>query len=171
MKSPDPAVVEFVRQAVQSDRYAAYLRDAIMTMVGLNTAPGLPLADTVARERKFMEWLESEVARAAGPVALVERPAINPAIASDEDYSLPGYAADASGRVPPAEMVYAGRHNLLATIPGKSSPSPAVILHAHLDTVPPWMPGRLEGARVYGRGACYNKAQIAVLLAQMMLMR
>jgi hypothetical protein len=48
---------------------------------------------------------------------------------------------------------------------------PGLILHAHVDVVRPWFGPRVEDGRVIGRGACDNKAQVAVLLAGMQLMR
>jgi acetylornithine deacetylase len=40
-----------------------------------------------------------------------------------------------------------------------------VTLSTHLDTVPPFVPPRLEGARLYGRGACDAKGIAAAMLA------
>jgi acetylornithine deacetylase len=40
-----------------------------------------------------------------------------------------------------------------------------VTLSTHLDTVPPFVPPRLEGSRLYGRGACDAKGIAAAMLA------
>src|SRR3712207_9579679 len=40
-----------------------------------------------------------------------------------------------------------------------------VTLSTHLDTVPPYTPPRLEGNRLYGRGACDAKGIAAAMLA------
>ncbi|HEX9562553.1 MAG TPA: M20/M25/M40 family metallo-hydrolase [Gemmatimonadaceae bacterium] len=40
-----------------------------------------------------------------------------------------------------------------------------VTLSTHLDTVPPYVPPRLEGSRLYGRGACDAKGIVAAMLA------
>ncbi|MEP0843168.1 MAG: M20/M25/M40 family metallo-hydrolase [Phycisphaerae bacterium] len=165
----DPAIVEFVRSAARSERYAAYLRDTLVKLIAVNTAPDANLDETAARERALFDLIADECRRALGESAVVERPAIDPAIASEPAYSQPGYAAGPDGAAPDAATVYAGRTNLHITVPGRQSP-PAVILHAHADVVPPWFAPRVEGARVFGRGACDNKAQIALLLAQMRLL-
>ena len=39
-----------------------------------------------------------------------------------------------------------------------------VTLSTHLDTVPPFVPPRLDGARLYGRGACDAKGIAAAML-------
>ncbi len=166
----EQTLVDFIRTAACSERYATYLRDTLIELVKVNTAPDADLASSAAREKQLFDLIEREARAALGSDAVVERPAINPAIDSDPDYSPPGYAAR-NGKVPPAGEVYAGRTNLNVLAPSASGGPPAVILHAHADTVPPWFAARVEGQRVFGRGACDNKAQIALLLAQMKLIR
>ena len=53
-----------------------------------------------------------------------------------------------------------GRDDLLAT----ASDAPVVTLSTHLDTVPPYLPPRLDGARLYGRGACDAKGIAAAMI-------
>ncbi len=51
------------------------------------------------------------------------------------------------------------RSNVLAT----SSDAPAVTLSTHLDTVPPFIAPRLDGPRLWGRGACDAKGIAAAM--------
>jgi len=172
MHSLDPVIIDYVREAACSDRYAAYLRNTLLELLAMNTTPGADLADTASRERTFFDWIEREIRDLAGLRVSVERPGISPAIAGDEAYAPPGYAADEHGVTPAVEKLYADRGNLIALVPGEDTAlEPAVILHAHVDVVSPWFPPRSAGERVFGRGACDNKAQVAVLLAQLKLMR
>jgi acetylornithine deacetylase len=53
-----------------------------------------------------------------------------------------------------------GRDDLLAT----SSDAPSVTLSTHVDTVPPFIPPRLEGERLWGRGACDAKGIAAAMV-------
>ena len=53
-----------------------------------------------------------------------------------------------------------GREDLLVT----SGCGPYVTLSTHLDTVPPYLPPRLEGSRLYGRGSCDAKGIAAAML-------
>lgn len=46
-----------------------------------------------------------------------------------------------------------GRVNLLASVDGE----PELVFSTHLDCVPPFLPSRLEGDRLYGRGSCDAK--------------
>ena len=53
-----------------------------------------------------------------------------------------------------------GRDDLLAT----ASASPLVTLSTHLDTVPPYLPPRVDGSRLWGRGACDAKGIAAAMI-------
>jgi acetylornithine deacetylase len=53
-----------------------------------------------------------------------------------------------------------GRDDLWATV----SDAPLVTLSTHLDTVPPHLPPRLDGGRLYGRGACDAKGIAAAMI-------
>jgi acetylornithine deacetylase/succinyl-diaminopimelate desuccinylase-like protein len=53
--------------------------------------------------------------------------------------------------------------NVLATREG-DEPGPHLVLNTHVDTVPPHVPYRREGDRIYGRGSCDAKGPLAALL-------
>ena len=57
------------------------------------------------------------------------------------------------------QEVTKGRANVWASRSGRG-----VTFSTHLDTVPPWLPPRLEGAKLYGRGACDAKGIAAAML-------
>lgn len=59
-------------------------------------------------------------------------------------------------RIPVSE----GRDDLYAT----AHDAPLVTLSTHLDTVPPFIPPRVEGGRVHGRGACDAKGIAAAMV-------
>jgi len=172
MNTIDPTIIDFVREAARSDRYAAYLRNTLLELLALNTAPSADTSETASRERAFFDWIEREIRDLLGPNVIIERPGIDSAIETDADYTLPYYAVDERGAVKPAAEVYADRSNLLVQLLGTQSPQEsALILQAHVDIALPWCPPRSAGERVFGRGACDSKAQVAVLLAQLKLMR
>jgi acetylornithine deacetylase len=52
------------------------------------------------------------------------------------------------------------RFNILATVG-----PPSVVFSTHFDCVPPFFPSRLEGERVFGRGACDAKGILAAQVA------
>ena len=53
-----------------------------------------------------------------------------------------------------------GRDDLLAT----AGEGPCVTFSTHLDTVPPFIPPRVEGDRLYGRGSCDAKGIAAAMI-------
>jgi len=55
--------------------------------------------------------------------------------------------------------VEAGRFNVLA-----SWGDPIVTLSTHMDTVPPWVPSRVDDEFIWGRGACDTKGIIASMI-------
>ena len=55
------------------------------------------------------------------------------------------------------QPVSEGRTNLLAFL----DPRPQVVLSTHIDCVPPFLPSRIDGGRLYGRGACDAKGTLA----------
>lgn len=59
-------------------------------------------------------------------------------------------------RIPVSE----GRDNIFAS----STDAPLVTLSTHLDTVPPFLAPRVEGGRVWGRGACDAKGIAAAMM-------
>ena len=69
---------------------------------------------------------------------------------------LTGYLRERGFRVT-EQPVSGGRFNLLAFV----DPAPVVVLSTHVDCVPPFFPSRVEGGRLYGRGACDAKGALA----------
>ncbi|CAI5734548.1 unnamed protein product [Hyaloperonospora brassicae] len=64
-------------------------------------------------------------------------------------------------RVPPQldAVVKADRFNVYAT--RTNSSTPRLLFNSHMDTVPPFLPPRIDGTTLYGRGACDAKSLIA----------
>jgi acetylornithine deacetylase len=60
------------------------------------------------------------------------------------------------------QHVDAARFNVIAT-PGSSDPT--VVFSTHFDCVPPFFASRIEGDRLYGRGACDAKGILAAQVA------
>ena len=65
------------------------------------------------------------------------------------------------------QPVAGGRTNLLALL----DPKPVVVLSTHIDCVPPHFPSRVEGGRLYGRGACDAKGALAAQIVAAERMR
>lgn len=59
----------------------------------------------------------------------------------------------------PDAAVKADRYNVYATRSGNRSPR--LLFNSHMDTVPPFLPARIDDTNLYGRGACDAKSLIA----------
>ena len=70
-----------------------------------------------------------------------------------------------AGRIPPGTRLprhgAAGLRRPRRTSSRSLDPKPAVVLSTHIDCVPPFFPSRVEGGRLYGRGACDAKGALA----------
>jgi len=100
---------------------------------------------------------------------LVRTPSVSPDLAAGggETAVVDQVAAELAriGIQPELQAVEGNRANVLGVLPGTASG--VLVFEAHLDTVPlPTVPcpPRLEGGRVWGRGACDTKAAVAAML-------
>ena len=100
-----------------------------------------PALDPVALATALME-IDSTSGREGEVIALAER--------------LLAGRGWRTARIP----VSAGRDDLLAT----AGDAPVVTFSTHLDTVPPFLPPRVAGGRLYGRGACDAKGIAAAMI-------
>ena len=148
-----------------------YLRDLLVELLRVDTSPRADLAALAAAEARTFDRIEAELARLAWPGLVCKRLPINPAIGRHPFYSNAYYATpSAGGQAPPPEVVYAGRSNLIAYLPGApDGQGRRLALNVHVDTVCPYFPPRIEGDIVHGRGACDDKGPLAALLAALRL--
>ncbi len=72
---------------------------------------------------------------------------------------LDGYLAERGWRTQRIP-VSPGRDDLFATVVD----APLVTLSTHLDTVPPFIPPRVDGSKIHGRGACDAKGIAAAMI-------
>ncbi len=104
---------------------------------------------------------------------LVRIPSVNPRMGGGAgEGALARFLAEylrSLGVTPVLTEVEPGRPNVLATVPGKSG-GKHLLFEAHLDTVSPShgqvepFGPRLDGDRLYGRGACDTKGSMAAML-------
>lgn len=69
-----------------------------------------------------------------------------------------------TGYIVTDQPVDANRFNVIATA-GAAAGAPSVVFSTHFDCVPPFFPSRIEGDRLYGRGACDAKGILAAQVA------
>jgi acetylornithine deacetylase/succinyl-diaminopimelate desuccinylase-like protein len=112
--------------------------------------------------------LERELDAVPFPTASRERRPVNPAIQKHPAFSLLHFTKtpEQPAGLPP-EVVYAKRANLLYRVPGAGGYEgpDGVAINAHIDVVKPYLPPRLDGNLVYGRGSCDDKGAVVAMVA------
>jgi acetylornithine deacetylase len=86
-------------------------------------------------------------------------------VEADAGFWLARYLRDL-GLTVVEQPVDATRFNVFA-----SAGPPAVVFSTHFDCVPPFYPSRIEGTRLYGRGACDAKGILAAQVAAAEILR
>ncbi|MFA5864368.1 MAG: M20/M25/M40 family metallo-hydrolase [Phycisphaerae bacterium] len=167
-------IAEFVGRRARSKEYRDFMVNLLCELIDINTTTSTqPLPQIVANERKTFDVLEQALREFAGPDVTFERSPINPQIAQHPYYTHTYYTADAKHPLGlPVEESYRDRFNLLAIVnpKQKSDNGKPVVLNAHVDTVSPFYPSRVDDKYVHGRGSCDDKGSVVALAAGMKLL-
>ena len=147
-----------------SASFNAFLRDLLIGICAIPSVPGADVELTARNERRIYDEISRALAARALAGSIDLRP-IPESISRHRAFTFPYYAGTTDA--------YRGRCNLVhrfapaaAAAPGRS-----VALNAHIDTVAPHIPPRLEGGTVHGRGACDDKGSCAAIVGALALLR
>lgn len=145
MTQPNDSEIRAAVEAVE--------RDTAQFLCDLMRFPSLPGQEKAAADYAAARFAE---------VGEVDRPPLSNSLRDDEDYSSP---------VPRIE--YEGRSNVRVRVAGTGG-GRSLLLNSHLDVVPasegqqrPFDP-RVDSKRIYGRGACDAKGQVATIYAALL---
>mgnify|MGYP000179827145 CR=1 FL=1 len=150
--------------ADQPDLRASMLH-LLIDLLRVDTTVGPDIERVRLREEQALDLIAQAAETFLGTWRAIERVPIDPRIESHPYYTPAHYTktAERPGGLGAAEA-YAGRSNLVVRVPGQGRG--VVALNAHIDVVAPYIPPRVEGDVVFGRGACDDKGQcVAMLLA------
>src|ERR1700722_14844877 len=151
----------------------AYVQKLLVALCKINTTPNPDVAVMRWSEGECLEILERELKTLSFAGGRMERRAINPAIQSHPNYSLPHFTKTAKEpKGLSAEQTYAGRSNLVYIARGKNA-KPAgqsVAINAHVDGVAPYFPPRVEQGIVFGRGTCDDKGPVVAMMAALKIL-
>ncbi|HUT33399.1 MAG TPA: M20/M25/M40 family metallo-hydrolase [Planctomycetota bacterium] len=137
-------------------------------LMAVDTTVGPDLERVRRHEEQALDLCAQAVETFLGSSHGVERVPIDPRIEADPYYT-PVHYTKTSERPEGlgAADAYRGRSNLVVRVPGQGRGTLA--LNAHVDVVAPYIEPRVEGGVVFGRGACDDKAQCAVMLLALYL--
>lgn len=151
-------------QRAASASFTDFLGDLLFELCAVASAPSRDLERTARAEQRIHELLSRALAEHAleGTTRLAPIP---PSISRHRAFTFPYYAGTVDA--------YRGRFNLLHLYepPGPVAPGRSVAVNAHIDTVEPYIPPRLEGGTLSGRGACDDKGSCAVMVGALALLR
>jgi len=165
---------QFIRERAQSKEYADFMKDLTCRLVEIENTPTQPLDQIARNEKQVFDLIEEALRAFADGRIAIERQPINPGIAHHPYFSRLYYTADErhpEGR--DVETTYKDRCNMLVLVDAgqsKSQGRPA-ILNAHIDTVAPFLPCRLDGQQIHGRGTVDDKGLVVMLVASLKLLK
>lgn len=166
-------LTEKILAASRSPELRRHVTDLLFKTCAVDTTPYADVERMRRAEDEVFRMLEAELDAAPFPGARHERRPINPAIAKHPAFSLLHFTKTPEcpeGLSP--EEVYAKRSNLLYFVPnarGEEGPD-GVAVNAHIDVVKPFLPPRLEGNTLYGRGTCDDKGAVVAIVAALQVL-
>ncbi len=164
---PAAGIAREVQRRVRSDGTRKFIRELLLALCRIDTTPRPEPARMKAAENACFLLLEAQLARLGFPGSRTERRPIDPAIQTHPAYSLLHFTRTPSRPEGlSAEACYAGRSNLVYFAPGVGSgQGHSVALNAHVDVVAPFLPPRVSGGIIHGRGACDDKGPVVTIVA------
>lgn len=150
----------------------AYAQKLLVELCRINTTPNPDVAVMRESENKSFDILERELRTLSFDCGRFERRAINVAIESHPNYSLPHFTKTPKRPAGlSAKETYAGRSNLVYIAPGANTRrGTAVALNAHVDVVAPYFPPRVKNGIVFGRGACDDKGPVTAMVTALKIL-
>ena len=156
-----------IEQLAATPQFRQDLVDLLVAICQIDTTPNPDVAALGSAEAAVFDLLESRFAACGLNGARAERRPIDPQIDEHPFFSQLYYTQTAER---PAGLscadCYADRSNLLLFVDGAGGSTGGVnqAVNAHIDVVSPYLPPRVDGDIVFGRGACDDKGSVAVIL-------
>ena len=163
----EAARVPEIASMAGSEAFGRRLCDLLVDLCRIDTTPDADPAAMAQREGRTFDIVEEQFGGLNLPKTSTRRLPIDPQIAEHPFFSQLYYTntqARPDGLT--AEQAYAGRSNLILTVPGaeRHDAGVAQAINVHVDVVAPYFPPRVEGQLVHGRGACDDKGPLVALL-------
>jgi hypothetical protein len=147
------------------------LADLLMEVCRIDTTPQADVALSAKAERQVFDIVRQEFERCRLPRAYARLAPIDPAIEQHPFFSRLYYTI--TPERPDGLSVrdcYCDRANLLLLVDGSGSGAGVgQAVNVHIDVVRPYIPPRVEGGKVLGRGACDDKGPLVVFLGALKL--
>jgi acetylornithine deacetylase/succinyl-diaminopimelate desuccinylase-like protein len=157
----------FVREKTQTVEFRDELASMVLDLCSIDSTPDSDTAIMRQQERAAFDLIRRIVSAIDLDFEVMQRMVDYDRLQKSESYTPPYYTHDSNP--------YHDRGNLVVVVRPGSSPQPsptgsAIAVNAHVDTVHPHVPPERRGERVFGRGACDDKGNVAVMLGAVSLL-
>jgi acetylornithine deacetylase/succinyl-diaminopimelate desuccinylase-like protein len=156
----------------RSPAFRQYLTDLLVEVCKVDTTPQPDVAAFGKAERQVFDILERHFAGYGFAAARAERRPMNPAIAKHPFFSQLYYTLTPERpQGLSVEETYRDRSNLFFLVDGAAGNGTgrSQAVNVHIDVVRPYIPPRVEGDKVFGRGACDDKGPCIALMGALKL--
>ncbi len=143
------------------------LVNLLVKICEIDTTPNPDVNAFARNETAIFDLLEAAFSDCGFDAARTQRRPINPAIESHSFFSQLYYTkTDQRPDGLTAAECYANRSNLLLYVDGEQGADRGLnfAVNAHIDVIAPFIPPRVEGDTVFGRGSCDDKGNAVAML-------
>ena len=161
-----------IQETASTDQFRKVLTDLLMDICRIDTTPDSDVNALSSAESAVFDALESQFAVCGFTHGRAERRPIDPTIAEHPFFSQLYYTRTAER---PEGLTcadcYRGRTNLLLSVKGDGRHDRGVnqAINAHIDVISPYVPPRIDGDVLFGRGACDDKGCVVALIGALKL--
>lgn len=146
--------------------------DLLTTIIEIDTTPNGNVKQFAENEHAVFDKLEASIGSYGVDGLTFERRPMNPAIEDHPFFSQLYYTKTKENPAGlSAAECYAGRANLMVYVDGDRATDAGIdyAVNTHIDVVAPFIPSRVEGDIVYGRGACDDKGNAVAMVGAIKL--
>ena len=159
-------------EIASTDQFRQELTDLLVDICRIDTTPNADVTALSSAESAVFDALESQFTACGFTRGRAERRPIDPKIAEHPFFSQLYYTQTAER---PEGLTcadcYRGRANLLLSVKGDGRHDRGVnqAANAHIDVVSPYVPPRIDGDILFGRGACDDKGCVVAIIGALKL--
>jgi acetylornithine deacetylase/succinyl-diaminopimelate desuccinylase-like protein len=161
-----------IAKSAASKSFRDYMVNLLVEVCAVDTSIRADVAALRSAEAKVAGILERELIGFKLPNAKVQPQPITPAIGKHPFFSNLYYTKSAANpQGMSVEETYKDRFNLLLLVDGDGKRGAGMnqAVNVHIDVVAPYIPPRVEGDKVFGRGACDDKGPAIALVGALKL--
>lgn len=165
-------VLRKIQRTVSRNDFRAGVIECLVNICEIDTSLRSDLSGIRHNENRVYEIIATQLETLRALKGRVRRIPISGDIDTHPSFTNPFYAHPQSiGPRWSAADVYRDRSNLLyCTDHNSMQRGRRVAINAHIDTVPPFYPPRLEGHDLFGRGTADDKGNVAAIIAALSIL-